>query len=152
MRYIEHERQKLNCILLSLQLMPHVQGIEVDQDGDNLTWQMPVSLFHLLSYNIKLCIGRFKTKTNSSVCTSIVCINHACISTGSCSNYSISLLTYCRLVSEKKLTVIHCLFQVCYKDREWWLIMQDGDNLTRQMLVSLFQSLSYNIEHYVTRC
>ena len=86
--------------------MPHVQGMEVDQDGDNLTWQMPVSLFHLLSYNIKLCIGRFKTKTNSSVCTSIVCINHACISTGSCSNYSISLLTYCRLVSENKLTVI----------------------------------------------
>ena len=141
-RYIEHEGQKLNCILLSLQLMPHVQGMEVDQDGDNLTWQMPVSLFHLLSCNIELCIGRFKTKTNSSVCTSIVCMNHACISTGSCSNYSISLLTYCRLVSEKKWTVIHCLFQVCHKDREWCSIMQDGDNLTRQMLVSLFQSLS----------
>ena len=104
-RYIEHEGQKLNGILLSLQLMPHVQGMEVDQDGDNLTWQMPVSLFHLLSYNIELCIGRFKTKTNSSVCTSIVCMNHACISIGSCSNYSISLLTYCGLVSEKKF---HC--------------------------------------------
>ena len=36
MRYIEHEGQKLNCILLSLQLMPHVQGMEVDQDGVNL--------------------------------------------------------------------------------------------------------------------
>ena len=47
-RYIEHEGQKLNCILLSLQLMPHVQGMEVDQDGNNLTGQMLVSLFHFL--------------------------------------------------------------------------------------------------------
>ena len=48
MRYIEHEGQKFNCILLSLQLMPHVQGMKVDQDGDNLTGQMLVSLFHFL--------------------------------------------------------------------------------------------------------
>ena len=56
-RYIEYEEQKLNCILLSLQLMPHVQGMEVDQDGDNLTGQMLVSLFHFLSYNIEPCIN-----------------------------------------------------------------------------------------------
>ena len=93
-RYIEHQGQKLNCVFLSLQLCHmYREWRSIMHDGDNLTQQMLVSLFHSLSYNIEHCITRCQKPTQKTICTSIVCINHACSRTSSCSNYSISLLT-----------------------------------------------------------
>ena len=46
--------------------MPNVQRMEVNQDDDNLTWQMLVSLFQLLSENIEL-FHRFQTLTKNSL-------------------------------------------------------------------------------------